>query len=177
MNGQERIETLFAFIVVDTDGTEGIPVFQSGQHLIPLTGADVDRVLSLMPIAMQIAGEHNRSIEVVHFSRREHQGWVDPPGGPQRPPETPEREVGPFVAPHVSLPYTNFPAPEPAPEDVVHAEGVWVAGTMVDGKAGVAIRFCVNGEWLPAFVVAGRVAEDMCILDSDALEAVRRTQN
>ncbi len=177
MKGQLRIGTLYAFIVVDKDGTEGVPAFLSGPMQVPMMGADVTKVAQLLPIAAQIAAGHRKSVEVVHFGDRRHVDWVDPPGGPRRPKAPPKPAPGPFVGSHVSVPYTTFSEPVIAPQDSVVADGVYVAGTMVDGQPAIAISYLVDGEWRPAVVVSGRVAEDLCILASDGLSAVRRTEN
>lgn len=177
MKGQLRIGTLYAFIVVDKDGTEGVPAFQSGPMLVPMMGADVLKATQLLPVAAQVAREQKQSVELVHFGDRRHVDWIDPPGGPRRPPEPPKPTPGPFVGSHVSVPYTTFSEPVIAPEDSVVSEGVWVAGTMVDGEPAIAISYLVDGKWQPALVVSGKVAEDLAILASDGLTAVRRTQN
>jgi hypothetical protein len=44
MKGQLRINQLFAFVIVDVDGTEGVVGVQVGGEWFPLMGADMARV-------------------------------------------------------------------------------------------------------------------------------------
>lgn len=78
MKGQDRIEELFAFVLVDSDGTEGIPAVCFGDIILPMTGADWTRALAFMPLAKTMAGERGKSIELVRFTHREHADWIDP---------------------------------------------------------------------------------------------------
>jgi hypothetical protein len=71
MDGQLRIEEIFAFTVVDTDGTEGVPAFQSGHHILPMMGADRARIESLRPMAQQWADANGMPITLVKFTTRE----------------------------------------------------------------------------------------------------------
>lgn len=71
MNGQERIDEMFAFIVVDDDGTEGIPATYLGNTLYPLVGADMKRVESLRPAAEDYARSSGKPVRLVRFSTRE----------------------------------------------------------------------------------------------------------
>lgn len=71
MNGQERIEKMFAFVIVDDDGTEGIPAIEGPNGMaMPLVGADMARVESLRPHALGVANSLNKEITVVEFSTR-----------------------------------------------------------------------------------------------------------
>lgn len=69
MNGQQRIEEMFAFVCVDDDGTEGIPAIQVGGMAMPLVGADMKRVESLRPIANEMA-RSGKKITIVKFTNR-----------------------------------------------------------------------------------------------------------
>lgn len=72
MNGQLKIDQMFAFIAKDLDGSEGIPaVIAPGGTAMPLVGADMDRVQSLLPIAQKMATERNITITLVKFSQRD----------------------------------------------------------------------------------------------------------
>lgn len=71
MRGQLRIEQMFAFVVVDDDGTEGIPAFMGPDRVaMPLTGADMERVESLRPLAQKIATQLGKPITLVRFENR-----------------------------------------------------------------------------------------------------------
>lgn len=70
MKGQLRIETVYAFIVVDDDGTEGIPAIQSPEGgWVPLVGADLERVSSLRELVPFVA--RGKRVTLAHFTRRQ----------------------------------------------------------------------------------------------------------
>ena len=78
MNGQLHIETLFAFVVVDDDGTEGVPALQVGGTALPMMGADLAMVELLRPHAVQVAKQLNKPVTLVHFSQRTDQEVIEP---------------------------------------------------------------------------------------------------
>lgn len=78
MNGQLNIDSLFAFIIVDDDGTEGVPAVQVGELTIPLMGADLAMVKLLRPHAVAIAHQINKPVSLVHFSQRTLQEVIEP---------------------------------------------------------------------------------------------------
>lgn len=80
MDGQLRIDSLFAFIVVDDDGTEGVPALSTPLGPMPMMGADLARVKSLEPIAQAWAQANGKSVSLVHFSRRTVQKVYQPDG-------------------------------------------------------------------------------------------------
>jgi hypothetical protein len=72
MRGQLRIDQMFAFIVRDDDGTEGIPaVYGPGGILMPLVGADMARVADLRAIVLRDVLLTGKRITLVKFSVRE----------------------------------------------------------------------------------------------------------
>lgn len=72
MRGQLRIEQMYAFVVVDDDGTEGIPAFGTPDGTaMPMVGADIERVDQLRPIAQAMARQLGKPIEVLLFTGRE----------------------------------------------------------------------------------------------------------
>jgi hypothetical protein len=66
MNGQLRVLSLYAFLAVDADGTEGVVALGD----LPLVGADLSVVSQLRPIAQKLANISGRTITVAHFSVR-----------------------------------------------------------------------------------------------------------
>lgn len=70
MNGQLRIDSVFAFVVVDDDGTEGVPAFLAGDVVMPMMGADLSMVAKLKPVAQRWAIENGKAITLTHFSTR-----------------------------------------------------------------------------------------------------------
>jgi len=75
MKGQVRIEQMFAFIVVDDDGTEGIPAVQTMNlgypTALPLVGADMARIDSIRHFAQKIARDMKKPVMLVKFTKRE----------------------------------------------------------------------------------------------------------
>jgi len=72
MEGQLRIDQLFAFIVKDRDGTEGVAGFLDVERgtWLPMVGADLARVESLRPIAEDLARRLHLPITLAYFSGR-----------------------------------------------------------------------------------------------------------
>lgn len=80
MDGQVRIDSLFAFVVVDDDGTEGVPAIESDGVAYPLMGADLAMVEILKPHARALAKMQGKPVSLVHFSRRTIQETYRPDG-------------------------------------------------------------------------------------------------
>jgi hypothetical protein len=80
MKGQLRIERLFAFVLVDDDGSEGVPAFRNGNMVLPMTGADMARVDELRPIAQQLADDFKKPITLVVFENRVEKEVISPRG-------------------------------------------------------------------------------------------------
>jgi hypothetical protein len=73
-----RIKSISAFISVGSDDEEGIigaPIGPSGGW-VPLIAADEARLLSLMPLATQIASTQGIRIKLIRFTHREEVGDV-----------------------------------------------------------------------------------------------------
>lgn len=79
MDGQFRIDSLWAFTVVDDDDTEGIIAqVLPDVGTAPLVGADLARVRSLMPYAQLVATRTGKPVSLVHFSNRTVQEIFQP---------------------------------------------------------------------------------------------------
>lgn len=79
MQGQLRIDKLFAFVVIDDDGTEGIPAFLApGGTAMPMVGADLARVDSLRPIAQKFARESDKTVRLYVFDNRAEVEVIQP---------------------------------------------------------------------------------------------------
>jgi hypothetical protein len=70
MHGQLRIEEMYAYVVMDTDDTEGVPAFQSGDLMMPMMGADMKRAEMLRGIAQEFANT-GVAVTLVKFTNRE----------------------------------------------------------------------------------------------------------
>lgn len=78
MDGQARIDSMWAFTVVDDDGTEGVVAVQAAGSMMPLVGADLARVRSLRPLAQRLASDLGKPVSLVHFSTRTVQETLQP---------------------------------------------------------------------------------------------------
>lgn len=86
MKGQLRIETCFAFVVIDDDGTEGVIGANMDDTWVPLMGADEERVDSLRPLAQLISTAVGKEVTLLRFGGREELEVIRPeessaPGG------------------------------------------------------------------------------------------------
>lgn len=192
MQGQERIDEVFAFVAVDTDGTEGVPAVGIGKMVMPLMGADTARMDSMMASAQEVTDKLGKQVELVVYRQREHVRWLEPRlrvdlcvkcakpvlpdeavviGGPPEhlvcphPPEVPGRAG-----------FEHFDEPQLVDASTtVQAKGIIVAGLIVDGEPGIQITYMVGNDVLPGITVSGEQAEDLVRLSTDALAAAKET--
>lgn len=73
-----RIDELYAFVTKDEDGNEGIAGFLSPDGWMPLIGADMNRVHSLMSMAKEIAKNTNIEMTLCVFSCRADKETIKP---------------------------------------------------------------------------------------------------
>lgn len=65
-----RITELFAFVSKDSNGHEGVMGFQNHEGIfIPMIGADIERVDSLVPIADMIKEKNGIDYEIRYFKQ------------------------------------------------------------------------------------------------------------
>lgn len=67
---REKIDEIYAFIV-EENGVEAIMGFKSQDGWIPMVGADMERVQSLIPIADHVEKISGKKYEIVKFTHRE----------------------------------------------------------------------------------------------------------
>lgn len=79
MKGQLKINQLFAFIILDDDGTEGVPAFYNALTgmAIPLMGADMARVAACKELALRDPALKGKKITIARFGERENIGTLD----------------------------------------------------------------------------------------------------
>jgi hypothetical protein len=77
MKGQLRINQLFAFVIVDDDGTEGVPALLIDGTWMPLMGADMARVDSLKAIVEASPQFKGKRVTIQRFGDRETIGTID----------------------------------------------------------------------------------------------------
>jgi hypothetical protein len=83
MKGQLKINQLFAFILIDADGTEGVPGYLDVDGFLkPMMGADMARVDSLKHLAETAPMFRGKRITIVRFGDREIIGTIDRTGQP-----------------------------------------------------------------------------------------------
>lgn len=78
MKGQLNIDTLYAFIMRDDDGTEGLMGTMTPTGWMPLIGADLQRAASLEHIAQETADASGKCVTLAHFSVRENVKEITP---------------------------------------------------------------------------------------------------
>jgi hypothetical protein len=73
LKGQLRIDQMYAFIVLDDDGTEGIPAVPGPFGSLPLVGADMARVEDCKHLLRQYRTLFkDKPITLARFSQREN---------------------------------------------------------------------------------------------------------
>jgi len=77
MKGQLRINQLFAFVIVDEDGTEGVPAIWLNGTWFPLMGADMARVEDLKRIVAADPMYKGKRVTIQRFGHRETIGTID----------------------------------------------------------------------------------------------------
>jgi len=77
VKGQLRINQLFAFVIVDDDGTEGVVGVRLGDQWFPLMGADMARVDSMKALVKADPMLRGRKITILRFGDREDIGTID----------------------------------------------------------------------------------------------------
>lgn len=79
MRGQLKINQLFAFIVLDEDGTEGVPAVYnwSTGMAIPLMGADMTRMNQMKELVLKDPTLKGKKITLARFAERENIGTFD----------------------------------------------------------------------------------------------------
>jgi len=88
MKGQLRIDTMYAFIVLDIDGTEGVPAMVvpgevlglHGPTLLPMMGADLARIDGLRAYIQRDPMLRGKKITLAKFSVRENLDVIDRTG-------------------------------------------------------------------------------------------------
>lgn len=75
-----QITEMYAFVMEeDSPDDEGVMGMSMGEWMLPLVGADMSRVKSLIPYANEIARAVNRPYKILRFSQREDitDGYTD----------------------------------------------------------------------------------------------------
>lgn len=70
MKGQLSIDMMYAFIVLDDDGTEGVVALMTDNGYMPMMGADMAMVDKLRPSVQQAANDLGKDVSLVVFTSR-----------------------------------------------------------------------------------------------------------
>lgn len=71
-----RIEELFCFAIVGEDGIEGVPAIQNGSVVMPLMGADMERMGSLKDAAREVEAQNpGKKVRLYKFTQKEEILW------------------------------------------------------------------------------------------------------
>ncbi len=79
-----RIDRLFAYLSVDANG-EGVAAATINGILMPLIGADADRVMALRPYAEEVARLSGRPVRLVRFDTRTEVEVLEPNSNSPQP--------------------------------------------------------------------------------------------
>lgn len=72
-----KITELYCFAMIDKGpDDEGVPAYATPLGIMPMMGADIERVVQLMPRAQGIANETGEPIRIYRFSHMEQIGEV-----------------------------------------------------------------------------------------------------
>ncbi len=71
-----RIEYLYAFVMADIDGDEGLPAVQVGQMMMPLIGTDEARLAELHKLAVGLSVLSDQPIELREYVLVRTHGFV-----------------------------------------------------------------------------------------------------
>ena len=77
MTDKLKIDKLFCFVVEDDKG-EGVPAFQGKLGMMPLVGADMDRVEQLKGMAQIISNNTGKKITLCEFDNRKEIEVIKP---------------------------------------------------------------------------------------------------
>ena len=75
-----RIDELYAIVAIAEDGDEAVPAFYSPalNMMLPMMGADISRLESLMPVAQGFATRTKTPMKILKFTAREQIGEINP---------------------------------------------------------------------------------------------------
>lgn len=65
------IDAIYAWVAIEADGSEGVCACQVSGLMMPLVGADIDRIKSLRRYAEHTSAVTGCPVRLVRFSRRE----------------------------------------------------------------------------------------------------------
>lgn len=171
MTPKVRIDELFAYVAVDEEG-EGITAYLSADtgQWMPMVGADMERMTSLLPVAQQLADKGARPIKLVHYTTRTVIDTIEPR---ERPAEELEHLVD--VA---ELQTPEAPAEgDQDDEDLIFAQDVIVVGLLTRRGPGIAISYLSDGYPTLPLCVTGELADELVRLVTEAQTAIKRIEN
>lgn len=79
-----RIDKLFAFVVADDAGNEGVVGYMTELGWLPMIGSDMVRMDDLRPTAARAAEQLDRPVTLMRFMGREPMEVLHPDGETER---------------------------------------------------------------------------------------------
>jgi hypothetical protein len=73
-----KVTELWAYVIEDPDGNEGVPAVLINGLWYPLMGADRDRMTMLEPRARELAHNHGKRLELRRFTKVEAVAVIEP---------------------------------------------------------------------------------------------------
>lgn len=78
-----KITELYAWVVADTGpDDEGVPAFTTSQGALPMMGADMERAVSLRPMAVNVAQQLGRPVKLIRSTGIEIVEIIQPEEAP-----------------------------------------------------------------------------------------------
>ena len=75
----KAITEMWAWVCTEPDGDEGIPAIETPMGVMPLVGADRDRIESLRPHAISVAHDLGLPVRLIRFHGLEVVDRIEPP--------------------------------------------------------------------------------------------------
>lgn len=85
-----KITEMYCFAISDSgEDEEGVAAFYTIAGVMPMVGADMERVEDLIPLAQRIADLTGKEIRIYHFSQRKQINVIRPNTVPETKDEIP----------------------------------------------------------------------------------------
>lgn len=73
--GSDKIQQLYCFAVTDDDGNEGVPAVSKDGMMLPLMGADMERMDSMRPFMREFEKQSGKKVRLYKFTERMELDW------------------------------------------------------------------------------------------------------
>ncbi len=167
MKPKLRIDEVYAYVAVDEEG-EGITAYMSPDtgHWMPMVGADMDRMRSLLPVAQQLADKGGKDIKLVRYAVRTEIDTIVPRTTPEK---IHRRMEEPAAA--------EEDEPEDDDEGMIYAQDLIVVGMLSKRGPAIVVTYLCDGEPTVPVAVANEMADELVRLVTEAQTAIKRISN